>query len=252
MQWGGKNCSRLGYMVHPCGKVIKHPPENESFAGRAYFHPMPCRGRGSGSAPMQLHGANSSCIIMQVLGSKQGLKCFPVFLPRYMNIYVDWQKLIVFIYLFFNSFWGTLSKDILKQSWMEDRLWYGVGCYTTLGECLRIYRKAKKKSWYRRNGKGWGTEEEKLLRFRGLGSVSYQWLMWRDGCVCHRLSCIVVKANEHTWVLEPNFQQESTTVKGYEGVETCTMPSLSMCLCILLCLSDVHRLWGFLHVKSLL
>lgn len=127
-QWEGKKCSCWCYMVHHFGKVIKHPPENESFAGRGYFHPMPCRGRGSGSAPIQLHCANSSCIIMQVLGAKQGFKCFSVFLPRYMNIYVDWQKLIVFIYLFFNSFWGGLFKDILKKSWMEDRLWDGVGC----------------------------------------------------------------------------------------------------------------------------
>lgn len=28
-------------MVHSYGKVIKNPPENESFPGRAYFHPIP-------------------------------------------------------------------------------------------------------------------------------------------------------------------------------------------------------------------
>ena len=51
---GGKHSSRLDDVVPPCGKVRKHSAEKESFAGRACLHPMPCRGGGSGFAPMQL------------------------------------------------------------------------------------------------------------------------------------------------------------------------------------------------------
>lgn len=203
--------------------------------------------------------SNTTALRQQLLhnnagfGGKTGIQMFSCF-PTQIREYICRLTEADSIYLFFLILSGAL---FLRTSWKKAGWRIGCEmvlavCYTTLGECLRIYGKVKKKSWYRRNEKGWGTEEEKLLRFRGLGSFAYQWLMWRDECVCHRLSCIVAKTNEYTWVLESNFQQESTTVKGYEGVETCMMPTFSMCLCTLLCLSDMHRLWEFLHVKSLL
>jgi len=41
MLQGGKHCSQSDFVVRSYGKVIKNSPENESFPGRACFHPIP-------------------------------------------------------------------------------------------------------------------------------------------------------------------------------------------------------------------